>query len=64
MLSVTLCKYAASYNPLVLSYNLLASVSKQRKTEIGNELKYESIQCRPWTSSLVARSLRVQLANF
>ena len=57
MLSITSSQECSIVQLVIPIVELLASVSKIRNTEIGRELKKESIECRPRSSNTLDKSL-------
>ena len=47
MLSITSCQECSIVQLVIPIVEFISSVSKMRNTEIGRELKKESIECQP-----------------
>ena len=52
MLSITSSQKCSHIHLMIPIINLLASISKMRKTGMGRELRKESIACRPCSHNI------------
>ena len=57
MLSITSSQECSIVQVVIPIVEFITSLSKIRNTEIGKELKKESIECRPWSSNTLDKSL-------